>query len=50
MNWNKGFSALYELKKVDPVSWLDAGSFDFVSGTVSRKFSGNPARYCMKPD
>lgn len=36
MNWDKGFSASYELKKVDPVSWLDAGSFDFVTGSVSR--------------
>ena len=40
MNWNDGFSALYELKKVDPVSWLDAGSFDFTSGTVKRTDSG----------
>lgn len=40
MNWNKGFSALYELKKVDPVSWLDAGSFDFISGTVTRNNEG----------
>ena len=36
MNWDKGFSASYELKRVDPVSWLDAGSFDFVAGSVSR--------------
>lgn len=36
MNWDKGFSALYELKKVDSVSWLDAGSFDFVDGSVSK--------------
>lgn len=40
MNWNKGFSALYELKKVDPVSWMDAGSFDFISGTVTRNDEG----------
>lgn len=40
MNWNKGFSALYELKKVDPVSWMDAGSFDFVSGSISRNNEG----------
>ena len=40
MNWNSGFSALYELKRVDPVSWLDAGSFDFVSGSISRNNEG----------
>ena len=40
MNWNKGFWALYELKKVDPVSWMDAGSFDFVSGSISRNNEG----------
>lgn len=36
MNWYKGFSASYELKRVDPVSWLDTGSFDFKAGSVSR--------------
>ena len=36
MNWNKGFSALYEMKKVDPVSFMDAGSFVFTAGTIIR--------------
>ena len=36
MNWNSGFSALYEMKRVDPVSWLDAGSLDLTGGSVSR--------------
>ena len=40
MNWNSGFSALYELKKVDPVSWRDMASFDFVSGTIDRTDTG----------
>ena len=40
MNWNSGFSALYELKKVDPVTFKDMGSFDFVSGTIDRISSG----------
>ena len=40
MNWNDGFSALYELMKVDPVSWYDSGSFDFVSGSVRHMDSG----------
>lgn len=34
MEWNDGFSALYELMKVDPVTWYESGSFDFVSGSV----------------
>ena len=36
MDWNRGFSALYELKKVDPVSWYDAGSFDLTGGSIGR--------------
>lgn len=36
MNWHKGFSALYELKRVDPVTWMDAGSLDFTEGSVQR--------------
>ena len=39
MDWNSGFSALYELKKVDPVSWMDAGSLDLMGGSVSRTVS-----------
>jgi hypothetical protein len=40
MNWNTGFSALYDLKKVDPATWMDVGSFDFVSGTIDRTGTG----------
>ena len=36
MDWNKGFSAIYELKKIDPVSWLDTGSFDLTGGNISK--------------
>ena len=39
MDWNSGYSALYELQKVDPVSWLDAGALDFISGKVTRSVS-----------
>ena len=39
MDWNSGYSALYELQKVDPVSWLDAGSLDFIEGSVTRSVS-----------
>ena len=37
MDWNSGFSALYDLNKVDPVSWMDTGSFKLTGGTVNRK-------------
>lgn len=36
MNWNYGFSALYELKRVNPVSWMDAGPLDFTAGSIKR--------------
>ena len=36
MDWNKGFAALYEIKKVDPVSFMDMGSFDFTAGSITR--------------
>lgn len=39
MNWNNGFSALYEIKTVDPVSWMDSGSLDLTDGTVSKSDS-----------
>jgi hypothetical protein len=40
MNWNRGFSALYELHRVDPVSWQDAGQFEIISGTISKSEKG----------
>lgn len=36
MDWNSGYSALYELKTVDPVSWLDLKNLRFKSGKVNR--------------
>lgn len=36
MDWSKGFSALYDLKRVDPASWMDAGSLNFTAGTVRK--------------
>ncbi len=41
MDWNSGFSALYEMKVVNPVSWMDAGSLDLTGGTVTKKTSSN---------
>ena len=40
MNWNSGFTASYELTKIDPVSFHDAGSIDFISGTIDRTGTG----------
>lgn len=40
MNWNSGFSAIYELHRVDPVSWQDAGAFDLTAGNISRSPTG----------
>lgn len=36
MNWHRGFSALYELRKVDPITWMDTDELRFTAGTVSR--------------
>lgn len=36
MNLNNGYSALYELRIVDPVSWMDSGSLDLTGGTVTK--------------
>ena len=40
MNWNNGFSAIYELHRVDPVSWQDAGQYDFIAGNISKSPTG----------
>lgn len=40
MDWNKGFSAQYDLMKVDPVSFLDMGFLKFTAGTIDNKSDG----------
>ena len=52
MNWNKGFAALYEIKKVDPVSFMDMGSFDFTGGSITRSDDSliESAELTMKQD
>lgn len=40
MDWNKGFSAQYDLMKVDPVSFLDIGFLKFTAGTIDSKKDG----------
>lgn len=40
MDWNRGFSALYELRQVDPISFMDVGSFLLIGGSISRSDSG----------
>ena len=36
MDWSKGFSALYELKRVDPASWMDVESLEFTAGAIHK--------------
>lgn len=52
MNWNKGFAALYEIKKVDPVSFMDMGSFDFTGGSITKSDDSliESAELTMKQD
>lgn len=40
MDWNLGFSASYELRQVDPISFMDAGSFLLMGGSISRSEGG----------
>ena len=40
MEWNSGFSSLYELRAVDPLSFRDAEPMEFSAGTISRTGSG----------
>ena len=40
MNWNTGFTALYEVQRVNPISWRDVGSLDLISGNISRSKGG----------
>lgn len=40
MNWNSGFSAIYELHKVDPISWMDVGQYNLIGGSVSKSPTG----------
>lgn len=40
MNWNNGFSALYELYRVNPVSWQDAGAYELIAGQISKSEGG----------
>ena len=40
MDWTKGFSAQYDIMKVDPVSFLDMGFLRFTAGTIDNINSG----------
>lgn len=40
MDWNNGFTSLYELHRVDPISWRDVGSYDLTGGNISRSDTG----------
>lgn len=36
MNWNNGFTARYNLTKVDPTTWRDDEAFPLVSGQINK--------------
>lgn len=40
MNWNKGFTARYFAKIIDPASWRDIDEFEIISGNISNTASG----------
>lgn len=40
MDWSKGFSALYHMTIVDPVTWRDIEILDITGGSVDRSDSG----------
>ena len=40
MDWNAGFTATYELRQVDPISFQDTGSFLLISGSISKSGTG----------
>lgn len=40
MEWNKGYSASYKVREVDPVTWHDRGEIPIKTGTVKRTFTG----------
>ena len=40
MDWNHGFSAQYSVKRVDPVSFGDIGSFDLTAGSITKEETG----------
>ena len=40
MNWIEGYSAYFNLKIVDPVSWKDTDTIDVTGGTVTKSTDG----------
>lgn len=40
MDWNKGFSAIFYAKEVDPVTWRDIRHIDITGGQIKRTISG----------
>lgn len=40
MDWSKGFSALYHMTRVDPVTWRDIERIEITGGSVDRSDSG----------
>lgn len=40
MEWNKGFSALYHMTLVDPITWHDVGRVEITGGSIQRESDG----------
>lgn len=40
MDWSKGYSAAYVMKRVDPVTWADLESIDITGGSIKRESTG----------
>lgn len=40
MEWNKGFSALYHMTLVDPITWHDIGRIEITGGSIQRESDG----------
>lgn len=40
MDWSKGFSALYHMTRVDPVTWRDIERIEITGGSIQRESDG----------
>ena len=40
MEWSKGFSALYHMTLVDPITWHDVGRVEITGGSIQRESDG----------
>ena len=40
MDWNKGYSATYYMKRIDPATWKDLETINLTGGSIKREASG----------